>query len=349
MKKPELIKLGLDALHYSGLQYLLGGAGRGIGVIFTLHHVVAESRRSFHPNRILEVSPDFLQEVITNVRARGYEIVSLDEACRRLAAPANLPPFACFTFDDAARDILVNAYPVLKRNNCPFAVYAATAFNDGEGDAWWLVLEEVLRNSEEVEVVIDGARRRFDTSCPDAKEAAYDEIYWSLRRDDEYRQRQRMAEMAGAHGVDATALCRRKFMDWDELRELAADPLVTIGAHSVNHFALAKLPESEARFEMAGSADIIGEKLGRRPAHFAYPYGDPDSAGAREFRIAAGLGFKSAVTTRKGLIHGEHRGHMTALPRISLNGDYQSRRYLDLFLTGVPFLLWNRFRRTDVM
>jgi peptidoglycan/xylan/chitin deacetylase (PgdA/CDA1 family) len=157
-----------------------------------------------------------------------------------------------------------------------------------------------------------------------------------------------MAQMAEDYHVDPVELGRNKFMDWGDLRELAADPLVTIGAHSVNHYALAKLPEAEARAEMAKSAEIIGEKLGQAPAHFAYPYGDPDSAGAREFRIAAELGFRSAVTTRKGVIHGEHRGHMTALPRISLNGDYQSLRYLDLFLTGVPFLLWNRFRRLDV-
>lgn len=346
--KAELIKLGLDALHYSGLQFLLGGAGRGMGVIFTLHHVLGESRRSFHPNRILEVTPDFLQSVIVTVRQRGFEIVSLDEACRRILSPANLPPFACFTFDDAARDIKTYAYPVLKRNNCPFTVYAATAFNDGEGEAWWLVLEQVIRNNDTVEVDIGGTVRRFRTADADEKEAAYDEIYWSLRRDDQYAQRRRVAEIAETHGVDMGKLCRDKFMDWADLRELATDPLVTIGAHSVNHYALAKLSEDQARTEMAKSVEIITDRLGRMPAHFAYPYGDPGSAGAREFRIAAELGFTSAVTTRKGMIHGEHRGHMTALPRVSLNGDYQSRRYLDLFLTGVPFLLWNGFRRLDV-
>ena len=33
-------------------------------------------------------------------------------------------------------------------------------------------------------------------------------------------------------------------MTWDELAALAADPLVTIGAHTVNHVMLAKVPES---------------------------------------------------------------------------------------------------------
>jgi peptidoglycan/xylan/chitin deacetylase (PgdA/CDA1 family) len=40
-------------------------------------------------------------------------------------------------------------------------------------------------------------------------------------------------------------------MTGDEIRRLAADPLVTIGAHTRRHFALAKLTLSEARDEIA--------------------------------------------------------------------------------------------------
>jgi hypothetical protein len=36
---------------------------------------------------------------------------------------------------------------------------------------------------------------------------------------------------------------------------------------------------------------------------------------------------------------------MTALPRLSVNGDFQQRAFIDLLLTGAPFLLWNRGRR----
>jgi hypothetical protein len=32
---------------------------------------------------------------------------------------------------------------------------------------------------------------------------------------------------------------------------------------------------------------------------------------------------------------------------VSLNGDYQALRYVDLYLSGAPFALWNRFRRID--
>ena len=86
-------------------------------------------------------------------------------------------------------------------------------------------------------------------------------------------------------------------MNWDELATLAADPLVTIGAHTVNHVMLAKVPEKSARSEMEMGRSVIAASLGKRPDHLSYPVGDPSAAGPREFRIAAELGFKTAVTT----------------------------------------------------
>jgi hypothetical protein len=71
--------------------------------------------------------------------------------------------------------------------------------------------------------------------------------------------------------------------------------------------------------QMVGSADRIEQELGQRPAYFAFPCGDPGSAGPRDFALAARAGFKTAVTTRKGMLFSDHRDHLTALPRVSLN------------------------------
>ncbi len=136
-------------------------------------------------------------------------------------------------------------------------------------------------------------------------------------------------------------------MTWDEIAALSADPLVTIGAHTVNHVMLRKVPEADVRAEMAGSADAIEAKLGVRPAHFSYPVGDPTSAGPREFAIARELGFKTAVTTRPGVLFPEHGAHLTALPRISLNGEFQRLRYVDVLTSGAATALFNGFKRVD--
>ena len=138
---------------------------------------------------------------------------------------------------------------------------------------------------------------------------------------------------------------RRLGDDRDEIRRLAADPLVTIGAHTRRHFALAKLTLPEARDEIAQSLVRIERELGAPCRHLSYPYGDERSAGEREFQLASELAMRTGVTTRKGLIQRRHASALTALPRVSLNGDYQHPRYVKVFLNGAPFAFATRRQR----
>jgi peptidoglycan/xylan/chitin deacetylase (PgdA/CDA1 family) len=110
---------------------------------------------------------------------------------------------------------------------------------------------------------------------------------------------------------------------------------------------LAKVPPETARSEMDLSRSVIEAALMTRPQHLSYPVGDPTSAGPREFKLAADLGFKTAVTTRPGVVFREHRKHLTALPRISLNGEFQRLRYVRVLLSGSATAMWNGFRRLE--
>ena len=176
----------------------------------------------------------------------------------------------------------------------------------------------------------------------------FDGLYWWLRgRKTEKELRHVVRDLAARYGVELHAFCDELCMSWAEIAELAADPLVTIGAHTVNHCMLNKLGDEAVRSEMRESAAVLEAALGTRPQHFSYPFGDPTSAGPREFAIAGELGFKTAVTTRPGVLFAEHREHLMALPRISLNGEYQQRRFVQVLLSGAGTAVWNGLRRVD--
>lgn len=346
--KKGAMRAGLTALYHSGAPSLLGSFAQGMGLIFMLHQVRPEARQGFAPNRILEVTPEFLEAVIRQVREADLDIVSLDEAHDRIVAGATDRRFACFTLDDGYRDNVEHAYPVFKTYGVPFTVYVPSDYPEGRGELWWLALEEVIERADVLRVDIDGERETLPTASEEEKWGAYDRIYWWLRQIGEDRQRVFMKDLCSNNNVSLETLGDRLLMTWDEVSDLAKDPLVTIGAHTVGHYALAKLDADRARIEMARGADLLAEKLGFWPRHLSYPYGDEQSAGPREFQMAEELGFKTAVTTRKGLVFPEHADHLMALPRVSLNGDFQSLKYTALYLTGAPFALWNGFRKLNV-
>jgi peptidoglycan/xylan/chitin deacetylase (PgdA/CDA1 family) len=192
---------------------------------------------------------------------------------------------------------------------------------------------------------MDGEGRHFPLTTVAQKETAYREIYWWLRSIPEELARAAVAELAAAHAIDPCESRSGLIMSWDELRALTRDPLVTIGGHTRSHLALGKLTEQEARAEMAESIGRIEVELDRPCRHFSYPYGCASSAGPREFAVARELGLLTAVTTQKGLLYPEHAAALTALPRLSLNGDFQDIRYVKALLSGVPFALMSTLQR----
>jgi len=346
--RQAIIRGGLESLYFTGAYSALRHYVGGVGVILTMHHVRPPRPGRFQPNRLLEITPQFLTRVIKLLRRSGLDLISLDELYRRMSAGDFGKRFVCLTFDDGYRDIKEYAYPILKAAGVPFAIYVATSFPDRLGELWWLALEAVVAKNDRVGVMIEGENRIFDCKNLAEKRALYHELYWWLRRQPtDNDARAIMRNLAACHHVDIAAFCRELCMDWQELAELATDPLVTIGAHTVNHPMLSKVSEKAVRTELEMGRSVIEAALAKRPVHLSYPYGDATSAGAREFHIAAEMGFKTAVTTRPGVLFPAHRSQLTALPRISLNGEYQQLRYVRVLLSGAATAMWNGLRTLE--
>ena len=341
--KYAAIRAVFELIWLSRLPGLVRALSRSRGVVFTLHRVLPETPTDFSPNAILQVQPGFLDYVIERLRDLGIDIVSLDEALERLAAPTRGRPFVVLTFDDAYKDNLEHALPILRRQEAPFTLYVPSALVDGVGEMWWQAIEDIIARQDAIALRLDGETDYIDTRNRAEKQAAFDTLYWQMRKLPEDRRLALLHDFATAYGYDLAGQCRALIMDWAELRRFAGEPLCTIGAHTVHHYELAKLPLAQARDEMAQSADILLSQFGQRPAHFSYPLGGPLSAGPREFALARELGFASAVTTRPGGLYPAHAANPHALPRISLNGYFQSRRYVDVFASGAIFSTLSKF------
>jgi peptidoglycan/xylan/chitin deacetylase (PgdA/CDA1 family) len=344
----HVIRAGLAALYFTGAHHLLRPIFAGVGTIFTLHHVRPRRDGEFQPNRHLEVAPEFLRAMLSHLRSHGVDIITMDELHRRLTERDFSRRFACFTFDDGYRDNRDVALPVMREFEAPFTVHVTSDFAQGVGHLWWIALEMVIARASSVEAGIGGIATRLDTSTPAAKQAAFDRLHdWLRALPGGHDPHHEISALCTRHGVDEAAICGELCMSFDELKSFADDPLIGIGAHSVTHCNLARQPEEVASQELAMSRKRIEDVLQRPVVHLAYPYGDRIAAGRREFALAKAAGFKTAVTTRPGMIFPESAAYLTALPRVSLNGNYQDKRILPVLTSGAATAMWNGFRRID--
>jgi peptidoglycan/xylan/chitin deacetylase (PgdA/CDA1 family) len=351
MANPAILRACLEVIQYTGLSHLLRPAFQGLGSIFCLHHVCPGGglQNGFAPNGKLECTPEFLADMINLVRRRGLETLSLADAIGRMSNPQpKKKPFAVFTLDDGYRDNAIYGQPVFDKLNCPFTVFVAPKIVDGSCELWWRALELVIAKNDRFEFSFGDERLNFDIRTDKQKWAAFDLLIVKLANMPEFAQRETTRKMATQFGVDLQTYCKSVAMTWDEIRTLNRDPLCTIGAHTMNHYAVAKLSPEDCLSELVQSKEIIERELGEPVYYFAYPYGDEPAAGPRDFQIAKKAGFEASVTTRKGTVFSGHAQHLQALPRIMVSGRYQKIRYIDALISGAPTALLNGFSLVNV-
>jgi peptidoglycan/xylan/chitin deacetylase (PgdA/CDA1 family) len=117
------------------------------------------------------------------------------------------------------------------------------------------------------------------------------------------------------------------------VRTLTSPP-VTIGAHSLSHPRLSRLPRDEARKEIAGSKAVLEELIGRQVTLFAFPYGDFD---AETTRMCEEAGYAHAFSIIPELVDPSRRAFLTG--RVSVAPD-DGR--LEFFLKSQGAYAWVR-------
>jgi len=310
---------------------------RNFGWVFILHSVLPEKERSLFPqNRSLEITPEDLRVILRWTEEKGLEPVALDDLPQRLGKAGDRK-LVCFTFDDGCRDNLAHALPIFREFRVPFAVNITNGFVGGTVPVWWYFLEDALTANWRLTFRWQGQPYDLLTDTPEARDVAYDVLAGLFRslgsnRDDLVQC------LAEATEVDPLASTRRLSMTWDEVRQMAADPLVTIGAHTHAHHSLNQLSDAELLVEVRDARVELEAQIGRPVRHFAYPFGGSNAVNEREFALVRSLGFSTMVTTRAGYLSRHHAGLLDRLPRVGISGNASVPRSLQLIERGLAAL-----------
>ena len=319
---------------------------RGLATILMYHRIV--DRRGccsgFDPNLGLSVDvSDFERQL--QYLSEHHPCVSLGEMISGLCDGGLARDSVVLTFDDGYRDNLELALPLLEKYKVPATIYVTTGLVEKRAGIWWYEQEHIVRQLSQLSFRWRGTIYDWELETSQQKDTACEGLNLLFKNLPLPEQQELMTLIRGQ--------CDEQFsyeglgLSWDELRQLDANPLITIGAHTINHPNLRLCSQDELLAELDGSRRVLEKELGHAVPHAAYPFGTAEQAGPREFRAAKDLGFQSVCTTRLGHIHPEHRDHLTALPRVCI--DFFDR--FDRFhwkLSGGHAMLLQKGRRVVV-
>jgi peptidoglycan/xylan/chitin deacetylase (PgdA/CDA1 family) len=335
---PFLRRLGLELAYHTGYAHLMRLRSGVAGVILRFERVRPRRIARFQPLASAEVTPEFLDRTISALQKWEFDIVSIDEVCRRAVTLAAPRRFVCLTFDGGYKDLIDWAYPVLSRRRVPFAAYVPTAHPDGVGEVWWLALEAVIANERHLSLMIDRKELHFTIEGTAEKYQLYDFLHRWMRSLSPSDLSTAIRDLCRRYSVDLGALSREAVMNWADLAQLAADPLVTIGTATVNYPVLARLKDDDALREITMGRAVAQSALGREVRHFAYPFGDRAAYRRRDVTLAAQAGFASAASAIPGAVSPAGQTSLHELPRLAWDGRLHSLR-------AMRVLLWDAMAR----
>lgn len=298
------------------------------GILWMLHRVAPAlpEHLTFGLDSSLRISPDYLEMQIIRAKEQGARFVSIDEFIENKHKGTGHPTDVCITIDDGFKDIFEYAFPVFKRRNVPFVFYVSSDFIEKgfqdclkpEADGMQIIMDVISKRKE---LTLDG--NTLYAASTSEKQAAFAKFWQAFIKRKETTPEKSGHEILRAffpdEHLDFSEYRKRVLCSWDNLKEMAEDPLCTIGSHGKTHqwLSLIKDPAALER-EFTDSKKLIEKNIGKEIFHFSYPYGQYDKAALsyakKHYRSAVSIRAADKTDRRFTLTSDDDY----ALPRVSV-------------------------------
>ena len=110
------------------------------------------------------------------------------------------------------------------------------------------------------------------------------------------------------------------YMSCDQIKEMAADPLVEIGSHGITHEVMTSLKKEQKEYEINGSQKILESMFGQKVVGFAFSHGLYDTE-----TLDLMKNYKYAVSVYSQPLNSITKVRKHRLPRFNIDSDsYES-------------------------
>jgi peptidoglycan/xylan/chitin deacetylase (PgdA/CDA1 family) len=281
------------------------------------------------------VSPDRFEEQLRYLSGR-HRVVALTQLLAEHRSRRLSDGTVAITFDDGYADNLHAAAPRLVRHGIPATFFITSGTVGSRDEFWWDRLERCLLAAAPLpgtlQISVAGAERRWDlgpaaSDCvrPEGRrtnpwEASADsrlgffyDVWKYLRALDDRHREEALAAIERWTASDRATRPTHRILTAEEVRELAALPGISVGAHSVSHAPLSARSPALQSTEIRQSREDLERLLGRTVEVFAYPFGDyaPETPG-----LVREAGYQAACIADPGAVWADVDPYL--LPRLAV-------------------------------
>ncbi len=287
-----------------------------------------------------QVAIDTFKEQMQYLR-QFFHPVSLREMVAMLESGKIEPHAVTVTFDDGYKSNYDLAYPILKELGIPATIFITSRFVMPQSNRylylWPDLISVILKSHAPTAIDLDDlSLGQYNLSSERNIYSAHNEICERLKSVASTDNENVVAALYERFGdtIDDNRFSDFSPMTPENVRRLAADDLITIGAHSQNHPILSRLEPARLEEEIVGSKRDLEEITGVSISEFAYPNGRWRDINREVVEITA-RHFECAVLTETGLNLTGHNKYL--LRRIGIGSNLDFRQYRAM-LSGVYYI-----------
>ena len=295
-----------------------GGNGRLLILYYHRVHAVADPLR---PSDVDADTFDWQMRIL----ARYFTPLALDKAMHLLRCgelPANA---VCVTFDDGYADNVEVALPILQRWDVPATFFLTTGYF-GDGCMWNDRVIELLRKVDTQKLMLSRlGLGEYDLSSMEARLHSVNSVLRKLKYLPFPERKMQIERLQSLLDLDVSY---SPMMRADQVTELIQAGM-GVGAHTINHPILSKIPFEEAKQEIEVGKQQLEELASQEVTLFAYPNGVPgEDYSAEHVRLVKEAGFDAAFSTAWAAA--QHTNDFMQVPRIAPWDNTALRFYLRL-------------------
>ena len=251
--------------------------------IVLLYHSVSPNTPGKPENTIHNTTPDCFEKNLRDI-GKHFKFVNLEE----LSSSADKSGLASVTFDDGYKNIFLNALPILEKYRIPGTLFLNPVTFNGQYN-WRDKVRHVIKNNLEDTFLKtsalnfrEGKFYRYSKSC----------------LNNSHKIDTQLNNLIGNKTLNVY-----KGYPYLTIHELILDnPLINYGNHSLDHYVLSSLDESQQTHQIIEAQNRLKEAIGSNISKcFSAPFGGTSDINNATLSILRKADYKSVLMSRQKL------------------------------------------------